>query len=572
MFAITFILIIFFCKMEIFNFLSTKQYELKDIKKKYNKNNKLKKIDEKYFPVKCHNGIFLGKENEDIISYKGIPFARPPIKNLRWKPPLDCEDSDNIFEAYHFQKSPIQSETPGEDASYYEISEDCLYLNIWKYNDEQKNKPVMVFIHGGDFGWGGTVDPLYDGHNFVKNHNDIILVTITYRLSILGFLDLTLIKGGEDYKESPNLGLLDQIQALKWINKNIENFGGDKNNVTIFGESAGGSSVTLLPLINGTKGLFKRIISQSGSFAWTINKEAGKKVIDNLKAIIKKEGKEEFDINYLLNLSEEEIIKLNIQFDSYRKSPMRDGFILPEDCYEAVKNGAYNGIDIMIGSNADELRYWIIEMGNFFFLKIFLKTLAENIIVYRIKKNGLYLFKKFKKIVKKNTDENFLNDLFFRMPALKLAQLHSENNGNVYLYYWTYPSSIPFYGACHSVELPYMFNNLKAGNLSGDKHINYKLAEISQNMWTNFAKNGNPSTNNYIWKKYDSKNKYYMNFGNEPELKIYSFSEERDKIIEPLLYEYIPTDYGNLSLNIPFMRRIFIILVSIIIIILSLVI
>ena len=572
MFAIAFILIIFFCKMEIINFLSTKQYELKDIKKKYNKNNKLKKIDEKYFPVKCHNGIFLGKENEDIISYKGIPFARPPIKNLRWKPPLDCEDSDNIFEAYHFQKSPIQSETPGEDASYYEISEDCLYLNIWKYNDEQKNKPVMVFIHGGDFGWGGTVDPLYDGHNFVKNHNDIILVTITYRLSILGFLDLTLIKGGEDYKESPNLGLLDQIQALKWINKNIENFGGDKNNVTIFGESAGGSSVTLLPLINGTKGLFKRIISQSGSFAWTINKEAGKKVIDNLKAIIKKEGKEEFDINYLLNLSEEEIIKLNIQFDSYRKSPMRDGFILPEDCYEAVKNGAYNGIDIMIGSNADELRYWIIEMGNFFFLKIFLKTLAENIIVYRIKKNGLYLFKKFKKIVKKNTDENFLNDLFFRMPALKLAQLHSENNGNVYLYYWTYPSSIPFYGACHSVELPYIFNNLKAGNLIGDKHINYKLAEISQNMWTNFAKNGNPSTNNYIWKKYDSKNKYYMNFGNEPELKIYSFSEERDKIIEPLLYEYIPTDYGNLSLNIPFMRRIFIIFVSIIIIILSLVI
>ena len=277
MFAIAFILIIFFCKMEIINFLSTKQYELKDIKKKYNKNNKLKKIDEKYFPVKCHNGIFLGKENEDIISYKGIPFARPPIKNLRWKPPLDCEDSDNIFEAYHFQKSPIQSETPGEDASYYEISEDCLYLNIWKYNDEQKNKPVMVFIHGGDFGWGGTVDPLYDGHNFVKNHNDIILVTITYRLSILGFLDLTLIKGGEDYKESPNLGLLDQIQALKWINKNIENFGGDKNNVTIFGESAGGSSVTLLPLINGTKRLFKRIISQSGSFAWTINKEAQKK-------------------------------------------------------------------------------------------------------------------------------------------------------------------------------------------------------------------------------------------------------------------------------------------------------
>ena len=154
-------------------------------------------------------------------------------------------------------------------------------------------------------------------HNFVKNHHDIILVTITYRLSILGFLDLTLIKGGENYKESPNLGLLDQVQALKWVNKNIENFRGDKNNVTIFGESAGGSSVTLLPLIKGTKGLFKRIISQSGSFAWSINKEDGKELIDRIKMEIKKERKEELDMNYLLNLSEEEIIKLNSKVNLY---------------------------------------------------------------------------------------------------------------------------------------------------------------------------------------------------------------------------------------------------------------
>ena len=102
--------------------------------------------------------------------------------------------------------------------------------------------------------------PLYDGQNYVKSHKDIIFVSITYRVSILGFLDLTLIKGGENYKESPNLGLLDQIQALKWINKNIENFGGDKNNITIVGESAGASSVTILPLIKGSKGLFKRIL------------------------------------------------------------------------------------------------------------------------------------------------------------------------------------------------------------------------------------------------------------------------------------------------------------------------
>jgi para-nitrobenzyl esterase len=134
----------------------------------------------------------------------------------------------------------------------------------------------MVFIHGGGFGWGGTSDPLYNGHNFVKNRKDIIFVTIAYRVGMLGFIDLTQIKGGENYKESPNLGLLDQVQALKWINKNIENFGGDKNNVTIVGESAGGAFVTMLPFIKGTKGLFKRIISQSGSFAWNVSREYGK--------------------------------------------------------------------------------------------------------------------------------------------------------------------------------------------------------------------------------------------------------------------------------------------------------
>ena len=205
----------------------------------------------------------------------------------------------------------MQTICPGEIASNYEIGEDCLYLNIWKNNDNEKNKPVMVFIHGGAFGWGGTSDLLYEGFNFVKNHKDIILVTIAYRVGMMGFIDLTQIKGGENYKASPNLGLLDQIQALKWINKNIENFGGDKNNVTIFGESAGASSVTILPLIKGSKGLFKRIISQSGSFAWAITRDEGKILIDEIKSEIKKERKEEIDMDYLLNLSEEEIINLN---------------------------------------------------------------------------------------------------------------------------------------------------------------------------------------------------------------------------------------------------------------------
>ena len=555
--------------MEILQYFVGKQKDYKGMRKKYKKNEKLESIPKDSFPVKCLNGIFVGKEEENIISYKGIPFAKPPIKNLRWKPPLDCDNSNDIYEAYYFQKSSIQTKDDSELGSFYEIGEDCLYLNIWKYNDNEKNKPVMVFIHGGSFGWGGTTDPLYDGHNYVKKHKDIILVTIAYRLSILGFLDLTLIKGGENYKESSNLGLLDQIQSLKWVNKNIENFGGDKNNVTIFGESAGALSVTILPLIKGSKGLFKKIISQSGTFAWTIKKEDGKLLVDKLKSEIKKQRKEEVDMNYLLNLSEEEIINLNSKLNMYCLCPMRDGYIIPEDCYGEIEKGAYNGIDLIIGTTADEIRYWILECNYLYIYKIFLNLLLENVLLYRIKKNGYEIFDRYKSIVKDNPKEAFINDLFFRVPALKIAQLHSKNNGNVYLYYWLYPSSIPNFEACHAVELAYIFNNLHAQIYIGDKNINYKLAEVSQDMWANFAKNGNPSTKDYKWEKFDDKNKYSMVLGKEIVLKNNLFSKERNEIILPLLELYISSFYATLSFNIPFIRKLIYIFVAFLIIILS---
>ena len=555
--------------MEIFDFFFGENKDHSDIKKRYKKNNKLETIPKNSFPIKCLNGTFLGKEEENIISYKGIPFAKPPIKNLRWKPPIDCDNSNDIFEAYSYQKSPVQVNCEGEDASFGEIGEDCLYLNIWKNNDNEKNKPVMVFIHGGAFGWGGTVDPLYDGHNFVKTHKDIIFVTITYRVSILGFLDLTQIKGGENYKESPNLGLLDQIQSLKWINKNIENFGGDKNNVTIVGESAGALSVTVLPLIKGTKGLFKRIISQSGTFAWTISREEGKVLIDRLKSEIKKQRKEEIDMDYLLNLSEKEIINLNAKLNWYCLPPMRDGYIIPEDCYREIEKGAYDGIDVMIGSNADEFRYFIVEYGNYFIYKIVFSIFLENILYLRIRKNGYEIFEKFKKCVKDNFTDNFINDLYFRIPALKIAQLHSKNNGNVYLYYWTYPSFIPYYGACHAIELGYILNNMKESEFIGDKNINYKLAEVSQDMWANFAKNGNPSTKEYKWEKFDNKNNYCIEFGNEIELKTNLFNKERNELIFPLLNQYLSYQYVGLSYNVPLVRKGILIFLSLFLIFIS---
>ena len=224
--------------------------------------------------AKCENGIFVGKENEDVISFKGIPYAQQPVGNRRWKVAEPCNKSNDVYEAFYYGKSPIQTKTDSERASYYEQGEDCLNLNIWvNRKNEKTKKPVMVFIHGGSYGWGGTSDPLYDGHNLVKEYDDIILVTVGYRTGIMGFIDLSSVEGSEGYEKSGNLGLLDQVQALKWINKNIEAFGGDPGNVTVFGESAGGGSVSLLPLIDDAKGLFKRVIAQSGSIALTFARD-----------------------------------------------------------------------------------------------------------------------------------------------------------------------------------------------------------------------------------------------------------------------------------------------------------
>ena len=177
-----------------------------------------KKLDinpDKKHSVQCFNGIFVPKVKHNISCFRGIPFALPPTGKLRWKKPVPVEESKDIFEAYYNGYSPIQTMLASERASLYPQSEDCLYLNVWVNNESKiKNKPIMVFIHGGSYGWGGTADPLYDGLNFVTIHPDVILITIAYRVGIFGFLDLTTLIGGEEYFDSPNLGLFDQIVRL----------------------------------------------------------------------------------------------------------------------------------------------------------------------------------------------------------------------------------------------------------------------------------------------------------------------------------------------------------------------
>ena len=309
--------------------------------------------------VSCFNGRFVGSRAGDVVSYKGIPYAKPPVGELRWKAPVPVEEDHSGYEAKYFGKVPIQTELNSESSSFYPQSEDCLYLNIWRnVMDRSENKPVMVFIHGGSYGWGGTADPLYEGTRLVKNHPDILYVSIAYRIGMMGFIDLSSLKGGEDYPDSCNLGLLDQMEGLRWVQKNIAFFGGDPGNVTIFGESAGGGSVSLLPLMKGSQGLFRRVIAQSGSIALTFSRAECQLLTEKLK---KMTGAEH--IADLIAIPEREIRKLNKGLNDYTNFPMRDGRILPEDLYAAYENPALADLDFMIGTNQDETRYWINDLG-----------------------------------------------------------------------------------------------------------------------------------------------------------------------------------------------------------------
>lgn len=243
--------------------------------------------------------------------------------------------------------------------SYYPQGEDCLTLNVWtNRTGPVSGKAVMVFFHGGSYGWGATSDPIYDGHNLVRKFPDLVLVTVEYRTGIMGFIDFSGVPGGEAYRTSGNLGLLDQACGLRWVRENISAFGGDPENVTIFGESAGGGSAALLPLMKEAKGLFRRSIAESGSVALTYSREECRNLTARLLKYSKCSSMEE-----LLALTEAQLMKVNEKLNDYNNFPERDGIVLPEDPYGAWEDPALKDLDFMTGTNADECRYWIREMG-----------------------------------------------------------------------------------------------------------------------------------------------------------------------------------------------------------------
>ena len=495
---------------------------------------------DKSLAVKCINGTFVGKKTENIIAYKGIPFTgKPPVGELRWKAPVDVIPDEGVYEAYYNAKSAHQVVSETENASLYYQSEDCLYLDIWKADDAAaEKKPVIVWIHGGGFELGGTVEPISECHNFVKENPDVIMVSITYRLGVFGFFHLSHLPDGGDYPDAQNLGLMDQVMALKWIHENIAAFGGDPDNVTIMGESAGAASVTLIPLIEGTHEYFQRVIALSGSPVFTRSPDEAIACTDELMEILGCKtvaDLQKLDVETFVE--EAEVLSLRVW-------PERDGKYLPVDPYEAYARGAAKDIDFIQGCDKDELGFFISGFG----LDFYNEWAAD-----RMEKKMAQLTEEEKALVESYCADNskggydfsegehalyaaLFDQIVFIAPLFRLSENQVKGGGKTYSYYFTPESSVPYMRCGHSVELAAVFKHPEIIGETG-RAFDETFSKTLRKMWVQFAKTGDPSLSAELspdgkakeWPLYDPKNRKWMVYD---EFDIHPEKESDRKVLD----------------------------------------
>jgi para-nitrobenzyl esterase len=486
--------------------------------------------------VRIESGLISGVEAEGVRSYKGIPFAAPPVADLRWKAPQPPASWEGVRKCDAFGPSCPQSPYP--EGSLYrrppeKQSEDCLYLNVWTGAKAGEKRPVMVWIHGGALTRGSGSNSVYDGTAFAKR--GVVLVTINYRLGPLGYMAHSELTAESPSRSSGNYGVLDQIAALKWVRKNISAFGGDPDRVTIFGESAGSWSVNALVASPLAKGLFHRAIGQSGgSFGPMTHLTQDRPNLPSAEkigaAFAKAAGAD--SISALRKLPVEKIIAVFNEGSEGRRvrtSPNVDGWVLPDEIRNIFAQGKHNDVPVIVGSNADEMTTLTTPA-------ILPKTVEE----YRKRVGAQYgeMIKEFDALypVKSEADIKAaflgsLRDVTFTLPMRTWARQTSKGRSKAYLYFFSRVPPNPnskYLGAYHAAEIAYVFNNLNRQNdlLQG---TDYKLSEVMMSYWVNFATTGDPNGKGLPrWTPYEQNAEPYMDFGDTVVLRNHLLKAQLD--------------------------------------------
>lgn len=454
--------------------------------------------------VKTTNGIVegTGKQKSGVRMFKGIPYAQPPVGNLRWNAPQPAKTWTGIHEATKFgprcMQQPVFSDMVFRSDG---MSEDCLYLNVWTPANNNKAKlPVLVYFYGGGFIAGDGSELRYDGESMAAK--GIVVVTMSYRLGVYGFLAHKELTKESSNKASGNYGLLDQAAALRWVVQNIAAFGGDPKKITIAGESAGSFSVSAQMASPLSKNLIRGAIGESGS---VLSFNLAPRIVPLDQA--EQKGKEFAD-----SLNADSLQKLRAltteQIQEATKNPWKwqfpmtvDGHFFTESPSKTYSEGKQAKVPLLVGWNSEESG-WRSVLGN-------TEPTPENYAKAVKTRFGdkadeilkLYPANTREQVIESATD--LAGDQFISFSTWKWADIHSKTGGKpVFRYYYAHPrppmkdakaNSTPPFGAVHSAEIEYAMGNLPTNQVFAWTAEDYKVSNLMQNFFANFIKTGNPN-------------------------------------------------------------------------------
>lgn len=468
--------------------------------------------------VETQSGQVRGTAEAGVEIFKGIPYAAPPVGDLRFRPPQKVAPWAGVRDANRYGNMAVQSPNvfglPDDLlriftlAGKQKLDEDCLYLNVWATARSERRagpgRPVMFWCHGGAFITGSGSSPWSDGANLCRL-DDVVVVSFNHRLGALGYLHLEDI-AGDAFRHAGLCGVLDIVAALEWVRDNIASFGGDPGNVTIFGESGGGAKVSVLMAMPCAKGLFHKAIIQSGPAVQMAERPDGtntaRQMLDHLGVPPERAGELrampaarllEAQIKVLANVS-------RASFADRRRlgfNPVIDGDLFPGGPFAPNAPSCSAHVPLMIGSNKDEMSLflghlpWVSE-ATFDNLPQALAPYvgdraSEILAVYRRAQPGL------------RPDEiaiAIVSDQGIRAPSLLMARRKVEQEAApVFVYYFAWET--PVLGgrlqSCHTLEIPFVFGNLESAELTGDDPGRLALGKKMSRAWIEFARTGNPS-------------------------------------------------------------------------------
>jgi para-nitrobenzyl esterase len=460
--------------------------------------------------VETGSGPVEGQAEGTLQVFRAIPYAAPPTGKFRWRPPVAAGTWTKVRPAHSAGPICPQVQEPGTTNPLGPISEDCLTLNVWTPHADSNKRPVMVFIHGGAFMEGGTTAE-YDGAALAQR-GGLVFVNFQYRIGTLGFLELADI-GGQGFERSGNLGVLDQIAALKWVHANIAAFGGDPDNILLFGESAGAVSVATLLAADVAYGLFHKALLESPRAPFIVTKARATRIARQEMTLAGVRTFHDFEgLSWQALMAAQEKL-FHARFEDTSFSPVLDGVVISEPTQRKILDGRGADVPVVIGTNLEELKFW--EMGEGLTLS---KLTPEAVATHLQPLLGDKARSVVDQYIRDNPDHSqgagivmLLSDLTFRMASVRIAEAHSAHHPT-WLYLFSYRGGE--YGAGHAAELPYVFgSNVPPGSLGTERERGILKGQI-QDAWIAFARTGNPNHPHLpAWPRYAAKTRSTLDLG-----------------------------------------------------------